>query len=264
MKKSKILGIALAAAMVASISAVSVSAMDTAEVKTHFVGLIGSFNGWGNDDVEMTDEDGDGVYEGTIVIPSVTADMILDATTDPGDGIPVSRGFSGVQFKVRFDHEWTSSWGDYEEAYGRTENSQTNCCVEATEGEALTIKVKFDTTRSYDPELIPDDDSDAYKLWPVTYEKVQGETPDPVESSEEPVVESSEEPVVESSEEPVVESSEEPVVESSEEPAPVVESSEEPTTPSTGDTTSAVALVAVVIASLGAAVVMTKKAASKE
>ena len=255
MKKSKILGIALAAAMIASISAVSVSAMDTAEVKTHFVGLSGSFNSWGNDDVEMTDEDGDGVYEGTIVIPSVTADMILEATTDPGDGIPVSRGFSGVQFKVRFDHEWTSSWGDYEEAYGRTENSQTNCCVEATEGESLAIKVKFDTTRSCQPDLIPDDDSDAYKLWPVTYEVERGEAP--VESSEETPVESSEETPVESSEEA-------PVVESSEEAPIVVESSESAETPSTGDTTSAVALVAVVVASLGAAVVMTKKAASKE
>lgn len=252
MKKSKILGIALAAAMITSISAISVSAIESAEVKDHFVGLTGSFNGWGNDDVEMTDADGDGIYEGTISIPSVSEDMILEATTDPGDGNPVSRGFSGVQFKVRLDHAWDLSWGDFEEAYVRTENSQTNCCVKAQAGQSLTIKVKFDTTKSCAPDDIPDDDSDVYKVWPVTYEAEAGEAT-PVESSEEAT------PVESSEESTVVESSEAAPVESSE-AAPAVESSEDATTPSTGDTTSAVALVAVVIASLGAAVVMTKKA----
>ena len=264
MKKSKILGIALAAAMITSISAISVSALDSAEVKNHTVGICGIFTNWGNTnddgtqtpDIAMTDDDGDGIYEGEVFIENVTEAMITEAQTDPGTGEKVSRGFSGVQFKVRLDQKWDESgnWGDYEDAYERTCNSQTNCCVkEAVAGQPLKFIVKFDTTKSSVPDVIPDDDDDVYNVWAVTYEVVDAGTTPVVESSEEStVVESSEESTV-------VESSEAAPVESSE-AAPAVESSEDATTPSTGDTTSAVALVAVVIASLGAAVVMTKKA----
>ena len=281
MKKSKILGIALAAAMITSAASMTAFAKmaESADIKGCTVGITGSFNGWGGNgeaDVPMTDDDGDGVYEGTIVIDSVEEGMISEAMTDNGSE-SVSRGFSGVQFKVRTNGTWADSWGDFELAYNRTYNSQTNCCVEATAGQPLTIKVKLDTNAIADQSEIDEDDryeagaDDAFNVWMVTYEKVESEAP-AEESSEEPAEESSETPAEESSEEPAEESSEQPAEESKETPAeeskestaPAAESSEDTKTVGTGDTTSAVALVAVVIASLGVAVAMTKKASSKE
>jgi len=265
MKKSKILGIALVAAMAASVAVVNASALSADEMKTHSVGICGAFNGWGSaPDVVMTDDDGDGIWEGTVEIDNVTEDMITESTEDKGSAGIVSRGFSGVQFKVRLDNEWGTSWGDYEEAYDRTENSQTNCCAkEAVAGQSLTIKVKLDTT-TLASDSLPVDDDDAYTLWNVTYTAEAGgaaETP-AEESSEAPAEESSETPAEESSETPAEESSVAPAEESS--TAPAAEESTETSAVPTGDTTSAVALVAVVVASLGAAVVMTKKASSKE
>ena len=55
MKKSKILGIALVAAMAASVAVVNASALSADEMKTHSVGICGAFNGWGSTpDVVMT------------------------------------------------------------------------------------------------------------------------------------------------------------------------------------------------------------------
>jgi hypothetical protein len=273
MKKSKILGIALVAAMAASVAVVNASALSADELKTHSVGICGAFNGWGaTPDVVMTDDDGDGIWEGTVEIDNVTEDMITESTEDKGSAGVVSRGFSGVQFKVRLDNEWGTSWGDYEEAYDRTENSQTNCCAkEAVAGQSLTIKVKLDTT-SLASDSLPVDDDDAYTLWNVTYTAEVGAAETPAEeSSEAPAEESSEAPAEESSETPAEESSEAPAAEESSvapaeesSTAPAAEESTETSAVPTGDTTSAVALVAVVVASLGAAVVMTKKASSKE
>ena len=272
MKKSKILGIALVAAMAASVAVVNASALSADEMKTHSVGICGAFNGWGSTpDVVMTDDDGDGIWEGTVEIDNVTEDMIQESTEDKGSAGVVSRGFSGVKFKVRLDNEWGTSWGDYEEAYDRTENSQTDCCAkEAVAGQPLTIKVKLDTTTLASDTLTVDDD-DAYALWKVTYTAEAGAAETPAEeSSEAPAEESSEAPAEESSETPAEESSETPAEESSVAPAeesstaPAAEESTETSAVPTGDTTSAVALVAVVVASLGAAVVMTKKASSKE
>ena len=263
MKKSKILGIALAAAMITSAASMTAFAKmaESADIKGCTVGITGSFNGWAKGaDVPMADVDGDGVYEGTIVIDSVEEGMISEAMTDNGSE-SVSRGFSGVQFKVRTNGTWDDSWGDFELAYNRTYNSQTNCCVEATAGQPLTIKVKLDTNAIADQSEIDEDDryeagaDDAFNVWMVTYEKVE---------SEAPAEESSEEPAEESSETPAEESKETPAEESKESTAPAAESSEDTKTVGTGDTTSAVALVAVVIASLGVAVAMTKKASSKE
>ncbi len=281
MKKSKILGIALAAAMITSAASMTAFAKmaESADIKGCTVGITGSFIGWGGNgeaDVPMTDDDGDGVYEGTIVIDSVEEGMISEAMTDNGSE-SVSRGFSGVQFKVRTNGTWDDSWGDFELAYNRTYNSQTNCCVEATAGQPLTIKVKLDTNAIADQSEIDEDDryeagaDDAFNVWMVTYEKVESEA-SAEESSEEPAEESSETPAEESSEQPAEESKETPAEESKETPAeeskestvPAAESSEDTKTVGTGDTTSAVALVAVVIASLGVAVAMTKKASSKE
>ena len=273
MKKSKILGIALVAAMAASMAVVSASALSADEMKDHTVGICGAFNGWGGDsaDVAMTDDDGDGVWEGTVVIDNVTEDMITESMTDKGSAGVVSRGYSGVQFKIRLDGEWGTSWGDYEEVYDRTENSQTNCCAqEAVAGQSLTINVKLDTN-TLASDSLPADDDDAYTLWTVSYTAEAGGAAAPAEeSSEAPAEESSEAPAEESSEAPAEESSETPAEESSEAPAeesseaPAAETSTETSAVPTGDTTSAVALVAVVVASLGAAVVMTKKASSKE
>ena len=269
MKKSKILGIALVAAMAASVAVVNASALSADEMKNHSVGICGAFNGWGSTpDVVMTDDDGDGIWEGTVEIDNVTEDMIQESTEDKGSAGVVSRGFSGVKFKVRLDNEWGTSWGDYEEAYDRTENSQTDCCAkEAVAGQSLTIKVKLDTT-ALASDSLPVDDDDAYTLWNVTYTAEAGGAAE--ESSEAPAEESSETPAEESSEAPAEESSETPAEESSVAPAeesstaPAAEESTETSAVPTGDTTSAVALVAVVVASLGAAVVMTKKASSKE
>ena len=275
MKKLKILGIALAAAMITSAASMTAFAKmaESADIKGCTVGITGSFNGWGGNNVPMADVDGDGVYEGTIVIDSVEEGMISEAMTDNGSE-SVSRGFSGVQFKVRTNGTWDDSWGDFELAYNRTYNSQTNCCVEATAGSPLTIKVKLDTNAIADQSNIDEDDryeagaDDAFNVWVVSYEVVASEAP-AEESAEEPAEESAEEPAEESAEEPAEESAEEsaeePAEESKESTAPAAEDSTEDTkTVGTGDTTSAVALVAVVIASLGVAVAMTKKASSKE
>lgn len=284
MKKSKILGIALAAAMVSSIAAISVSALEPSEMAEHTVGITGSFCNWGNTgetDVPMTDDDGDGVYETTFTVENVQKDWISAQTTDKGPAGVVETGKVGIQFKVRLDGGWGTSWGEYEEAYARTENSQTNCCAEVAEGETVKITVKLDTNKV----LAHDDDfpEEDYKSWDLTYTSevvtAGGEESSEEESSEESTEESSEEEskVEESSEE---ESSEEEskVEESSDEvkeeqqssttdtstTGPASEVDKDGTPVATGDTTSAVALVAVVIASLGAAVVMTKKASSKE
>ena len=151
MKKSKILAVALAAALAASMAvtanAESIGSIDA--IKDHTVGAVGSFNAWGAEgDVALTDADGDGVYEGAIEIAEVTEDMILPQTTDEGDGA-VETGKSGVCFKVRLDGAWDDSWGEYEWAYVRTWNSQTNLCAPVKAGDKnVVINVKFDTTKN--------------------------------------------------------------------------------------------------------------------
>ena len=246
MKKSKILGIALAAAMVSSIAAtaaLSASATVTKDgIDGETVGITGSFCNWGSDgaaDVPMTLNNG--VWEGQIQIPNVTDDMLVDATMDDGKGTQVARtDITGkaITFKIRTNGDWKNSWGDYEPAYERTWNSQTNCAVAAEAGKPLTINVKLDTTKQAEGATFEADDPDIWQVWAVTYEVVESAPAEaPATESEAPAEDSAEAPAAES-----------------EAPAPVA----------TGDTTSAVALVAVVIASLGAAVVMTKKASAKD
>ena len=285
MKKSKILGIALAASLVASMAAISVNAegtddgMTSEALKSHKVGLTGSFNAWAaGEDLQMT-ETSNGVYEATIKIDSVTEDMVKQPATSDGGPTAgtIDRGISGIQFKVRLDGEWTWSWGDYEAAFERTENSQTNCVVAAVVGQPLTIKVKFDSTTVADWDPVNNvaadhgltaDDDDAWNVWPVTYEVVtdggETSTETSTEESTEASTEESTEASTEESTEASTEESTEASTEESKESAPAQETSEDVTPVTTGDTTSAVALVAVVVASLGAAVVMTKKASSKE
>ena len=271
MRKSKILATAVSAALVASLAAtaaISVSAAgigNVSDIKSHSVGITGSFNAWEATDVAMTDDDGDGVYEGVVDIENVTKDMISEATMDDGAGNQIPRGKKGITFKVRLDKDWTDSWGDYEEAYVRTYNSQTNCVVEAKEGTHVKITVKLDTTKNC-PEAIAagevekDDDVD-YSLIPVTYsiEEVAGAAADTTPS---------EAPAADTAPAASTPADTTPADTTPADTTPAATTpagtSEAATTPATGDTTSAIALVAVVLASLGTAVVMTKKATSKD
>lgn len=201
MTKSKVLSVVLAGALVASMGAIAASA--TVDLSSDSIGIAGAYNNWGNADEAgnvqkdnvMTDDDGDGIFEGEFVV--------VDAET-------------GLEFKVRANNAWDDSWGVADED-GLTWNSQVNLKAEgANAGD--TVKVKFDTTGGDDLE------------YAVSFEIVPAAT-EP--STEEP---------------------------STEEP-----STEEPSTdaPATGDATSAYALVGVVVAALGVAVVMTKKASVK-
>ena len=279
MRKSKVLGIALAAAMVASIATVSVSAKVTsAGIDGDTVGITGSFCGWGtvNDapvaDVPMTNNNG--VWEGTIDIPEVTSDMVVDqATMDDGTGGQVARTDvvgTAVTFKIRLNGDWVDSWGDFEPAYDRTWNSQTNCAVAATVGQPLKINVKLDTTKVTPGSSITDTaDPDAWGVWVVSYDVVASEAP----VEEDPTTTGDDEPVTEdpTTEDPTTEdpATEEPATEdpTTEEPStvqPAVDDTKDVAPVETGDATSAAALVAVVLASLGVAVVMTKKASAKD
>ena len=142
MQTKKILGIALAAALVSSMAVVSVSARDAMEdgegatyFDNHTIGIVGGMTGWGNDsaDIPMTDEDGDGIYVGTVEL-------------NAGE----------YEFKVRADSSWDDSWGEYEEKYDRTFNSQTNCKVNVEE-DGTKLTVKLDAT------------GEDGNVWPVTY-----------------------------------------------------------------------------------------------
>ena len=146
MQTKKIIGIALAAALVGSMAAVaatSVSAVDSVEadfsLEGHSVGIIGGFNSWGSDIAEMTDADGDGVYVG--VVNNVAA----------GD----------TEFKIRLDGAWDYSWGEYEADYDRTFNSQTNC--------------KISTTEATDLIVLLDTNGDDANIWAVKYFTVENE-----------------------------------------------------------------------------------------
>lgn len=201
-KKNRIIGSALIIAMLASFASIGVNAAGekNSDFKDASFGITGSFCSWSDEgkikDVPMTDEDGDGVYEGTFHVDKLTGDMISESMTDDGK---TSRGFSGVQFKVRTDNSWTHSWGDFEVDYDRTYNSQTNCCVEAKAGESITVKVKLDTNSVWDQSAFAEEDQytteddDFFNVWPVTYERVNedpqtsdnGETNTPSDSDKE-------------------------------------------------------------------------------
>ncbi len=261
MNKSKVLSVALAAAMVSAVAAataVTASAgsqlASRADLAGKKVGLCGSFNDWGKEsaDVEMTDN-GNGVYTGDIVIDSVTEAMISELESDKK-----KTGKFGIQYKVRCDGSWDESWGDYEEDYGRTFNSQTNMLVEdVAVGDRVTIHVTFDTTQAH-----PDDGGDPEDpiTWYVhhTVEKGGAAAAGNEASKEEASKEEA------SKEEASKEEASKDEASKDEESKPADESSEDKSSPETGDATSAVALVGAVLASLGTAVVMTKKASSKE
>ncbi len=256
MKKSKILAAALSTALVASVAAtasISVSAATLEDLPKHKIGVVGGFNDW-KDDIAMTDDDGDGVYEAIVDIKEVKKEWITEWSQDDKP-----QGKNYLQFKVRLDGAWDASWGMYEPEHVRTQNSQSNVYVkEAKEGEPIKFKVLFDTKHN-DPAAVAAGYEDLdFEFLYVTYEIVKDEAPAEESKEEAPVEESKEEaPVEESKEEAPAEDTTE------ESPADTTGDADE-TTPATGDTTSAIALVAVVLASLGTAVVMTKKASAKD
>ena len=231
MNKAKVISAVLAAAMLTSVVAISASAYDKAGKS---FGVCGEFNGWA-DDVVMTESNG--VYTAEVKIDSVQQEWLEKELLS--DGTPT--GKYGLQFKVRGVGSWDDSWGQYEQDSARTYNSQTNCLVEGLEaGKPVTIKVTFDTTKMDAAKIAEGGDvdpADEYLFWGVTYEVVKEEAPAAKTESK--------------------------TEESQPASTPATESKTE-TTPATGDATSAAALVGVVLASLGAAVVMTKKASSKE
>lgn len=148
MQTKKILSIALVAALVSSVAAVSVSARETIpEDETynpadHSLGVIGAFNGWSEDIAKLSDADGDGIY--TAVIEGVEA--------------------GSYEFKVRADDAWEDSWGTYEPDNIRTFNSQTNCSIAIAN--KSTVYVSLDTTGA-DPNV-----------WGVTYYAIEEGTGD--------------------------------------------------------------------------------------
>lgn len=145
MYKKKIIGIALIAAMVSSMTAVSVSARDSFDageidtyVENHSFGIVGTMTDWGESpDVPMTDPDGDGVFVGVY------------------KDLPAGEH----AFKVRADSSWDDSWGVWEYEYERTMNSQTNC--EIGIGETVDIPVDLIVTL--------DTNGDDEVLWPVNF-----------------------------------------------------------------------------------------------
>ena len=127
---------------VGALSAVSVSAeiSKVSDIPSHTVGVVGSFNDW-KDDVPLTDDDGDGLYEGIVTVDEVTEDMIIDWSIDDE-----KTGEKYLQFKVRLDGEWTDSWANYEPLNDRTYQSESGVPVkEAVVGKSLKFKVYFDT-----------------------------------------------------------------------------------------------------------------------
>ena len=268
MRKSKVLSVAMSSVLVASIAAaasVSVSAeiTKTADIADHKVGVTGGFNNWA-EDVELTDADGDGIYEGVVEVAEVTEDMIKPWSVDDKE-----TGESYLQFKVRLDGEWTDSWGNYEPLHDRCYNSQSNVPVkEAVAGKPISFKVYFDTTGPNpdalkNPKSYAEEGDDAYDYLYVHYEVVESSTgsgdtattgSDSTSKEEEPSKEE------ESSKEDTAASTTDTTGTTS---TVATETSTDTSTVPTGDATSAAALAAVVIASLGVAVVMTKKASAK-
>ena len=261
MRKSKVLSAAMSSVLVASIAAaasVSVSAeiTKTADIADHKVGVAGGFNNWA-EDVELTDADGDGIYEGVVEVAEVTEDMIKPWSVDDKE-----TGESYLQFKVRLDGEWTDSWGNYEPLHDRCYNSQSNVPVkEAVAGKPISFKVYFDTTGPNpdalkNPKSYAEEGDDAYDYLYVHYEVVESST-----GSGDTATTGSDSTSKEEESSTVEEASKEDTTGTTSTVA--TETSTDTSTVPTGDATSAAALAAVVIASLGVAVVMTKKASAK-
>ena len=290
MRKSKILGIALAAAMLTSVAATATfgaSASVTGKgIEGETVGITGSFQNWGQTgekDIPMTDDDGDGVWEGTIHFDSVDEKWLGVAETDDGDGNKVPRTDitePALTFKIRTNGDWGNSWGDFEPKYNRTWDSQTNCAVVAKAGEPITVNVKLDTTKIYDQSAYDEEDryeedgADRWNVWVVSYEVVPeettggdttgGDTTGGDTTGGDTTGGDTTGGDTTGGDTTGGDTTGDDTTGGKDTQPAVVEKKDDETPVKTGDTASAAALVAVVLASLGTAVVMTKKASAKD
>lgn len=277
MNKSKVLSVALAAAMIASVSAITASATDVTNdgiEGAEKVGICGKYNEWGDltkeggfKDVAMT-ETSKGIYEGTFTIDAVTEDMFEEHTVDDEKD-----GKKGIMFKVRCDDSWDNSWGLYEPGHKRCFNSQSNCIIEdkdLTIGASLTVHVKFDTTKADDQAVADgvvdptDEDEDIWVFWPITFTYEVGSASDTQTETKTDNQTGATDTTDTTGTTGTTGTTDTTDTTNTESTAPADDTKKDDTSaPTTGDATSAAALVAVVLASLGTAVVMTKKA-SKE
>lgn len=150
MQTKKILGVSLCAALITSMAAASVSARDSIPtdelpwvVANHSYSAIGTFTDWSSD-IDISDADGDGIYTGVIT------------------GLEAGE-YSG---KVRADHDWTDSWGGYND---EKEQNYDGPDIAFTVAEGQDVKVTFDTT--VDSDL----DDENYLMWTVSFEAVDAQ-----------------------------------------------------------------------------------------
>ncbi len=269
MRNSKVLKVAVCSALVASLAASAAfgaSALTNVdELKNSSVqmGVCGIFTGdlaaggWeAGADIPMTYNESTGIWEAKVEFDVVDG-YITDWTCD---GKPAPEG-TGIQFKIRTNNDWTDSWGNYDGKNGAY-NSQYNYGIPGDQvkvGDHVSFTAYLDTNKN-DPlaieaeEVEEDADPDFTLLAGGVKDLVV--TPAGGAATEE----SSEEPSTEAPAESTP--AESTPAETPSAPADTTQD-KDTATPATGDTTSAIALVAVVLASLGTAVVMTKKASSK-
>ena len=157
MQTKKIIGIALAAALVSSMAVTtSLTAFAGREeipsdelkdyTSNHTFGIVGGFTNWeAGKDIAMSDADGDGVFVG--VVNNLAA--------------------GEYEFKVRADNDpdWNDSWGEYEADRERTMNSQTNCKIKAETNVDLVVAIDTNGAEA--------------TVWPVAYFTVANEGGDP-------------------------------------------------------------------------------------
>ncbi len=284
MRNSKILKVAVCSAIAASLAATaafSTSALTTVEelqdpsVK---MGVCGVFTGdlaaggWGaGADIPMTYNNG--VWEAHVEF-DVQEGYIQDWTCD---GNPTEEG-KGIQFKVRINNDWTDSWGNYDNKNGAY-NSQYNYGIPASKvnvGDHVSFTAYFDTTKN-DPlaiaadEVAEDDEPDftllAGGVKDLVVTPAGGDAADGATTTDNSTPADGATTTDNSTpaDEGTTTDNSTPADEGTTTDTPADTTEDKDTaTPATGDTTSAIALVAVVLASLGTAVVMTKKASSKD
>ena len=154
----KLLAVLLTSAMVGSVAMTAVTSAaaydnDFGRPSDHTFGVIGGFTFW-NEDIDMTDDDGDGIYQATVT------------SFEEGYG----------EFKVRADHDWAYNWGDYDPDYDTTMGTRTYRTEWFDEGQKIIISL--DTTRVSEKALANPDSSvndpyfnfneDGYRYWPVS------------------------------------------------------------------------------------------------
>ena len=287
MRNSKILKVAVCSAIAASLAAsaaFSTSALTTVEEvqdPSLKLGVCGIFTGdlasggWGADsDIPMTYNNG--VWEAEIEF-----DVLDGYITDwKCDGNPTDEG-QGIQFKIRVDNKWDDSWGNYDNKNGAW-NSQYNYGIPASKvkvGDHVKFTAYLDTTKN-DPlaiaadEVGEDDDPEFFFLAGGVKDLVVtpagGGAADESTTTDNSTPAADEDTTTDNStpaaDEGTTTDTDTPAADegtTTDTPADTTED-KDTATPATGDTTSAIALVAVVLASLGTAVVMTKKASSKD